>query len=163
VTIKDRADFVDKLVKGSYSSKVAFVTRPTFVPARGNVLRASETANHATIDVESFGNGYLVMSVTPHKYWAIKIDGHPVPAVVTNIAYQGISVTPGRHRVEMDYTNPLVKIGGAVSLIAATLLLLMALSRRSTPVVPNAAYQEPVHVVADDEGTHVEPAVVTVE
>jgi hypothetical protein len=163
VTIKDRADFVDKLVKGSYSRRVAFVTRPGFVPARGNVLRASETANHATIDVQSFGNGFLVMSVTPHKYWTIRIDGHPAPAVVTNIAYQGVSVTPGRHRVEMDYTNPLVKIGSALSLIAATLLLLVALSRRRTPAVPSAAYEEPMHVVADNEGTHVEPAVVTVE
>jgi len=28
-----------------------------------------ETANSATLDVESFGQGFLVMSVTPHKYW----------------------------------------------------------------------------------------------
>jgi hypothetical protein len=163
VTIKDRADFVNKLVKASYSPAVAFVTQPTFVPARGVVRRVTESANHATIDVESFGNAYLVMSVTPHKYWNIRLDGHTVPAVVTNIAYQGITVTPGRHRVEMDYSNPLVKIGGAISLLATAILLLIAIAQSRTPAIPSAAYEEPVHVVADPDGTHLEPAIVTEE
>ena len=35
------------------------------------------------------------MSVTPHKYWNIRVDGARVPAIVTNIAYQGIIITPG--------------------------------------------------------------------
>jgi uncharacterized membrane protein YfhO len=68
------------------------------------------------------------MSVTPHKYWRITIDGHDVPAVVANIGYQGVVVPPGRHVVEMRYRNPLVAAGAAVS--AATLLALLLFMKR---------------------------------
>jgi uncharacterized membrane protein YfhO len=63
------------------------------------------------------------MSVTPHKYWRINLDGRPVPAIITNIGYQGVVVPPGQHRVEMTYRNDLVVIGLWIS--ATTLALLM--------------------------------------
>ncbi|HEV7921824.1 MAG TPA: YfhO family protein [Thermoanaerobaculia bacterium] len=157
VTIKDRNDFVKKLSNGSYSDAVAFLSQPSFVPARGVVHGVRETANHATIDVESFGQGFLVMSITPHKYWRVTMDGQAVTPVVTNIGYQGVTITPGRHRVEMQYVNELVRVGGLVSALAFVLLGGIAL-RRPRPRAELAAYEEPVHVVADDAGLHVEPA-----
>jgi hypothetical protein len=161
VTIRSREDFVANLTKNSYSERVAFVGRPSFVPAGGVVRGVRETANRATIDVESFGEGFLVISVTPHKYWRITVDGRSVPAVVTNIAYQGIVVTPGKHRVEMEYANPLVQIGLGISLSAILILTIMALLRPRSVAVPAGleAYEEPVHVVADPGGMHVEPVV----
>jgi len=126
VTIRDRHDFVRELSKGSYSKRVAFVKEPSFVPARGTVLGARETANTASLDVESFGRGFLVMSVTPHKYWRITIDGKETPAVVTNIGYQGVTVPPGRHRVEMRYRNHLAAASLKISLAALAVLLVMA-------------------------------------
>jgi hypothetical protein len=123
VTIRDRKDFVKKLVDNSYSKRVAFVRNAAFVPARGKVHGYRETANTAVIDVESSGKGYLVMSVTPHKYWRIMIDGKPVTPLVTNIAYQGVVVPAGRHRVEMRYRNTLAAGGAKISLAAAVLLL----------------------------------------
>lgn len=126
--ITDRRDFVRQLSNGSFSSNVAFVKAPVFVPARGVVHSWRETANTATLDVESLGSkGFLVMSVTPHKYWRITVDGRPVEAVVTNIGFQGIPVPAGRHRVEMSYRNPLAAGGAKVSLAAAVLLLAAAL------------------------------------
>jgi hypothetical protein len=129
VTIKDRADFVKKLSTASYSDATAFVTQPSFVPARGVVRGVAESANHAAIDVESFGQGFLVMSVTPHKYWRVTMDGRAVPSVVTNIGYQGVIVTPGRHRIEMQYVNELVQVGGLISVIAFLVLGIVALLR----------------------------------
>lgn len=160
VTIKDRDDFVKKLSANSYSDRVAFVERPGFVPANGVVRSVHETANSAVLEVDSSGQSFLVMSVTPHKYWSITIDGRGVPAVVTNIGFQGIIVTPGHHRVVMRYSNPLVKIGAAISLVTLIILLFMIFTPRK-PVDEEhalAAYEEPVHVIADDTGTHVEPA-----
>jgi hypothetical protein len=136
VTIRDRADFVNKLSAGSYSRLVAFITGPSFPPARGVVYSAVEKANSATLDVESFGEGFLVMSVTPHKYWRIEVsdvdggDSHPVPAVVTNIGYQGIVIPPGRHRVTMVYRNGLVPLGAIISAIAVLALGVLCLRRR---------------------------------
>src|SRR5438132_729128 len=84
VTIHNRQDFVNLLSNQSLSRNVAFVKLPNFVPANGLVRSIIETANRATLDVESFGQGFLVMSVTPHKYWRITMDGRSVPAVIIN-------------------------------------------------------------------------------
>jgi len=130
VTIRDRHDFVRKLTDGSYTDAVAFVSTKSFVPARGVVRGVRETANTATIDVESFGRSFLVMSVTTDKYWTIMIDGKPVKSLVTNIAYQGIDVPAGRHRVEMRYRNTLAAGGAKISIGAAVLLLAAALVPR---------------------------------
>lgn len=160
ITIRDRDDFVKKLVANSYTPRAAFVRIPTFVPGNGVIRGLRETANSATIDVDSDGQTFLVMSVTTHKYWQITIDGHDVPAIPTNIAYQGVIITPGHHRVQMIYSNPLIQIGGGIS--AASVLLLLVLAIRKPRVATYAtampAYEEPVHVVADQEGTHLEPA-----
>jgi hypothetical protein len=135
LTIANRHDFVRHLSSASFSNNVAFVVAPSFVPARGVVHSWRETANTATLDVESIGSkGFLVMSVTPHKYWRITIDGQPVSAVSTNVGYQGITVPAGRHRVEMAYRNPLAANGAKVSIAAAVLLLAAALAPRRKPV-----------------------------
>jgi hypothetical protein len=118
----DRREFVRKIASGRFDRQTAFVGETPFTPARGLVLRWAETSSSARIEVEAEGVSFLVMSVTPHKYWRITIDGREVPAVVTNIGYQGIVVPAGRHLVEMRYRNPLVAAGGAVSI--ATILLL---------------------------------------
>lgn len=160
VTIRDRSDFVKQLSTSSFSSAVAFVARPSFVPARGVVQRVVETANTASLDVESLGDGFLVMSVTPHKYWNIRIDGTRVPAIITNIAYQGIVVSAGRHHIEMEYRNELVRVGMLISLITAAVLIGILVIYRHPNVAAHApAYEEPVHVVADAYGTHLEAVI----
>jgi hypothetical protein len=158
ITIKSRLEFVDDLSKNAYTPAVAFIGQPSFVPARGVVRGVRETANTATIEVESFGHAFLVMSVTPHKYWRITIDGKETPAIVTNIAYQGINVTPGKHTIVMTYRNELVHIGSWISIAAIVLLGLLALRKRR-PEIHDAAYEEHVHVYADDTGTHTEPII----
>lgn len=130
VQIRDRADFSKKLSTESFSSRVAFITGKPFVPGDGTVLGFRETANTATIDVESRGDGFLVMSVTPHKYWRLSIDGKRAEAVVTNIGYQGVRVPNGRHRIEMRYWNDLVGLGGIITLSSAGILLLLLLIGR---------------------------------
>src|SRR5579859_4327464 len=159
VTIKDRQDFLQKLIGEKFSSKVAFITRPGFVPGNGIVRSVVETANRATIDVDSFGQGFLVMSVTPHKYWSIYLDDVRVPAVVTNIGYQGIVVTPGHHRVIMVYRNELVLVGLGISGVVGLIMLLIAIFGRGGGDYSGIeAYEEAIHVVADDTGPHIERA-----
>jgi len=161
VTIRDRQDFVKQLTTSTFTPKVAFVQQPSFVPARGVVSHVVETANTAAMDVESSGQGFLVMSVTPHKYWRILMDGRRVPAIITNIAYQGIVVTPGRHHIEMVYRNEIVRVGMLISLITGAVLIgILIVYRHPKYVAAAPAYEEPVHVVADSAGTHLEPAVI---
>jgi hypothetical protein len=126
VTIRDKREFVERLSKPGHSRRAAFVTAPSFAPAPGVVRGVHETANTATIDVESSGRGFLVMSVTPHKFWRITVGGKAVEPLVTNIGYQGVEIPPGRHRVEMRYRNGLAAGGLKVSIASAALLVAAA-------------------------------------
>jgi len=78
------------------------------------------------------------MSVTPHKYWRIALDGRAVPAVTTNIGYQGIVIPPGKHRVVMEYRNEVVAVGMLISALVAIVLLATILIRRphAEPTAP---------------------------
>ncbi|HUP44674.1 MAG TPA: hypothetical protein VM779_04090 [Thermoanaerobaculia bacterium] len=134
VQIRDRKDFVKKLAGEDYSERVAFVQLQPFVPANGKVVGLRERSNSAVIDVETDGRAFLVMSVTPHKYWRVTIDGRKVQPVVTNIGYQGVVVPPGRHRVAMQYRNDRIAVGMPVSATAATLLILVAVFARRRPL-----------------------------
>lgn len=128
-------DFVAKVASGRYPETVAFVSgvapEAVFQPAPGIVREWREWNNGALLDVEASGRAFLVMSVTAHKYWRITIDGQEVPAVITNLAYQGVVVPPGHHIVEMRYRNPLIPAGAAISLVTMLSLALIARTRRA--------------------------------
>jgi hypothetical protein len=125
-----RDDFVAAIASGRHGRHTAFIDGDPFVPARGRVLSAKESSAGARIAVESEGRAFLVISITPHKYWTITIDGSTVPAVRTNLGYQGVVVPPGRHVVAMRYRNPLVLAGGAVSVVTLLALGLAAAALR---------------------------------
>jgi hypothetical protein len=150
VTIRDRDDFVKKLAANSYSRRVAFVKIPSFVPASGTVLAVRETANSAAVDVDAAGQSFLVMSVTPNKYWRAFIDDRPAPLRPVNIGYQGLVVTPGRHHIVMRYWNDYVRIGAAISLTTVALLLIPIFVRARIEKSPlhQIPYEEPIHVNA---------------
>lgn len=128
-TVRTRKEFVAKLADPGYVKGTALINGPGFDPAAGVVHSAVETANTVRLEVEAAGRSFLVMSVTPHKYWRVTIDGTETPAIVTNVGYQGIVVPPGRHVVEMRYHNPLIPIGGAVTL-GALLCIAFLVGRR---------------------------------
>ncbi|HEV2720630.1 MAG TPA: hypothetical protein VG323_11475, partial [Thermoanaerobaculia bacterium] len=133
IGIRGRDDFVNDLTAHRTSPRVAFVVGPAFVPAPGVVHNVVETANTAAMDVESAGRGFLVMSVTRHKYWDVRVDGRRAAPVATNIGYQGTVVPPGRHYVTMRYRNPLVPLGAGVSGIVTALLIFVAIRNNRRP------------------------------
>lgn len=125
VPIRDRADFVEKAASGRFGLGTAYIEAAPFSPAPGVVRAVRESSNSARIEVETGGRAFLVMSVTPHKYWTITIDGEKAESTVTNVGYQGVVVpASGRHVIEMHYYNPLIAAGAAISI--GTLLVLLA-------------------------------------
>lgn len=120
-------DFAARLAAGAFPSSAAFVAERIDVDAGGRVLAVAETSSTATIDVESFGRALLVISVTPHRYWHILIDGARVHPIATNAGFQSAIVPRGRHRVEMRYRNPVILacawISGLTAAAIAALLL----------------------------------------
>lgn len=136
VTIRDARDFVRDVQTRAYRPGRAFIDAPSFVPAAARVTRVTETTQSAKIEVEAAGESFLVMSVTPHRYWRITLDGVETSAVLTNIGFQGIRVPAGTHVIEMQYVNPLIAAGGAISLASLLALVLFARSRPIDARVP---------------------------
>jgi hypothetical protein len=135
--------FVEKVASARYPDGTAFIEGTPFRPAPARVIRVAETANTARIDVETRGRAFLVMSVTPQKYWHITIDGRAAPAIRTNLGYQGVVVeNAGRHVVEMRYRNPLFAVGGAISLLALLVLCRSAVAP-ATALVPERRLAPP--------------------
>ena len=130
-SFRDENELLARLARGTRGT--AFVQKQrAFAPARGVVRGVRETSNSARIEVETEGRAFLVMSVTPHKYWNITIDGAPHEAIVTNIGFQGVVVPgAGRHVVEMRYRNPLIMAGGAISAAALLALAFVAITMRA--------------------------------
>ena len=96
-----------------------------FAKTTGKITRATESSSSATLDVAASETSLLIITITRHKYWRAAIDGHPAQLMPANIAYQSLSVPPGRHRVEIRYSNPLVGWGAAVSASALIALLVI--------------------------------------
>lgn len=132
-TIGGRHDFADKVARGTWSARVAFVESPAFPPASGIVHSASQTFTHIDLDVQSSGRALLVLSVTPHKYWRATIDGRAVPLGVANLGSMSLEVPAGRHRVGLRYANPLVVICGIVSGVVVVMCVVVALMTARVP------------------------------
>jgi len=126
IEARDADAMVRRIIKGDWCRDCAYVATGAGKVATGRVVSARETANSARIDVDSAGDAFLVMSVTPHKYWAAKLDGRAIPIVTTNVAYQGVRVPAGRHVVEVEYRNTLVV--RAAMLSGSVLLVLLAVA-----------------------------------
>ena len=112
---------------GAIPIRAAFVSIPSFAPAAGEVISSTRTSNSVGIDVAAAGRTFLVLSITPHKYWEAWIDGRPAQLHVANIGFQGLIVDAGRHHIQMRYRNSLVIACAWLSAIAALLTIAVSI------------------------------------
>jgi hypothetical protein len=115
------------------------LTRPTafvgFDAPTGNarITNIVERHNSASMDVDATSESLVVMTVTRDRYWRAAVDGSPADLHPVNIAYMGVVVPAGWHRVEMHYRNPLVIAGAttsAATVAACAIALVTAPIRR---------------------------------
>jgi hypothetical protein len=104
------------------------------VPNGGGVVRAvAREPEGASIEVEAFSEGLLVVNDAWWPGWVARIDGREAPILPVNVVARGVVVPAGRHVVTMAYDPPEVRVGLAVSsagLLAAVGLVLRDLRRR---------------------------------
>jgi hypothetical protein len=120
-------DFVAHLVRERHSPHAAYAAIAPFAPAPGVVERVDEHSHRVTLDVSAPAQAFLVASNTFDDHWRASIDGARVPLVRTNVAFQGVVVPAGRHRIELRYVNHAITAGAIVSILA---LLAAGLWRR---------------------------------
>ena len=94
----------------------------------GSVHLVSFHAGAQTLDVESDGPGYLVTRDSYARGWTARVDGTLVRLLRANGRHQAVPIPGGRHRVDVVYDPPGLRLGLAV--MALGLLAAVSLAVR---------------------------------
>jgi len=90
----------------------------------GSVRVERYEAHQVVLDVDAERRGFLVTSEAYYPGWKASIDGQKAPLRLTNVAFRGLAVPAGRHRVRMWFDPAILKWSAAVSAIGLALLAL---------------------------------------
>jgi uncharacterized membrane protein YfhO len=101
-----------------------------FSASSSAITNVRYAGNAVSLDIAAEGDAFLATAETHYPAWKAYIDGKPAPIQYTNVAFRGVYVPAGRHRVEMRYSAALFGISALVSVAAAALLFFVA--RRMT-------------------------------
>ena len=116
-----------------------------------NALQLTEaTQTHLVGTLTAPADGALLLTVPYDKGWSVTVDGEPAEtfpfdAVENNKdgALLAVDVIAGTHTVELTYRVPGLRLGAAVSLISAALLVLLVLYRRKDEKSERLAAAQP--------------------
>jgi len=75
--------------------------------------------------------GYLVNTDAYYPGWRAYVDGRPAALYRANLAFRAVLVPPGRHTVTFRYEPRSLRVGAAVSALAACLIVGMLMRPRS--------------------------------
>jgi hypothetical protein len=84
-------------------------------PAPGEVQVARYASNEIQLRTRSAGEGFLVAGDTWYPGWEAAIDGRPARLYITDVAFRGLRVPAGDHRIEMRFVPRILWRSGALS------------------------------------------------
>ncbi|HJX39586.1 MAG TPA: YfhO family protein, partial [Anaerolineae bacterium] len=76
-----------------------------------------------TVEAETACPGYLVLSDAHYPGWVALVDGRPEEIRRANFYFRAVFVRPGHHLIEFVYQPTSVKVGLALSLAAALVVV----------------------------------------
>ena len=82
-----------------------------------------QSANRLVVETELDAPGLLVLSEIWYPGWLARDNGRETPILRTDAILRGVTLEPGAHTLEFDYRPWTVRLGLAVSLGAALVLL----------------------------------------
>ena len=93
------------------------------------------------LDVEAELPGLLAVSETYHPGWRAYVDSGEVPVWRINVAFRGVEVPAGRHRITFEYESRSYRLGLWMSLlttfgVGAVMWLSWRRSRAASPESP---------------------------
>jgi uncharacterized membrane protein YfhO len=68
----------------------------------------------------------LFISIPFDKGWKAKVDGRPCHLMKANLGFMAVNLEKGRHNIELDYKQPFLKQGIAVSAISLALMIILS-------------------------------------
>jgi len=99
-------------------------------PGKVNVLEYSP--NLVRLQTSSAGAGFLVSSEANYPGWKAEVDGVEVPIYYSNVAFRGIQVPAGEHRITFEFRPAIFKYSAWTSLATAMVFGVVLISRRRT-------------------------------
>ena len=92
-------------------------------PAAGDVQVVSYTPNEIRLQTHSAGDGFLVAGDSWYPGWEAAIDGQPARLYIADVAFRGLPVPAGDHRIEMRFVPRILYRSAAVSCLALLAVL----------------------------------------
>jgi hypothetical protein len=103
-------------------------------PARGTARMTRRGYGRYAYDVDSRGEGFLILSQVWYPGWRARLDGRELRLYRTNHALLGCFVPPGRHELSLEMTSPKLRLGLLLFVLAgAALAILISWSRDRAP------------------------------
>ncbi len=87
------------------------------------------------LDVETEHPAWLQLSVTFDPNWKLELDGNPISAAPSDLAFLGLPVPAGRHKLHGKYSDPRFLAGGAIAVVTLAGLALSARRRSAAPTI----------------------------
>ncbi|MGA3039921.1 MAG: YfhO family protein [Bryobacteraceae bacterium] len=117
--------------------QTAIAEKPISLPAgspspgfdRDEVKVSRYQPDSLELSVRSGGAALLVLSESYYPGWKAWLDGSPTEIYRADIAFRGVAVPPGDHRVRMEFHPAILTVSAALSLATAILLLGLAYRR----------------------------------
>lgn len=103
------------------------VTAP---PVRGRATVVREGNARVEVRATLDRRGLVVLDDALFDGWRVEVDGRSAPVVRVDSVLRGVVVPAGTHRVVWSYTVPGIRVGAAVSALAALALLGAAVGLR---------------------------------
>jgi hypothetical protein len=97
---------------------------------KGSVRIVQYRAHEVALDVESDAPGFLVSSEAYYPGWKASVDNRPVELALTNVAFRGVWIPAGRHRVKMWFVPETLQWAGVISVFG--LIVLSAMAREAS-------------------------------
>ncbi len=91
---------------------------------RGSARLVEDHPDELALEVDASRAGLLFVSEVYHPNWHAYVDGREVPVLRADVAFRGVSVPAGRHRVRFVYRSRPFRIGRWLS--GLTLVLVLA-------------------------------------
>ncbi len=86
--------------------------------------------NYVSGTVETKHDGVLYLSVLYNPGWKVYIDGKEQDTYLTNIAFTGVDITAGKHKVELKYRPIMLKESIIISCLGILFLCFVTLIRK---------------------------------
>jgi hypothetical protein len=122
----------------SFDPRATALVSPDDGPTQPNVAATQVSAtvtevapDRITIDANSDGGGFLVLSETYYPGWRARIDGVVTRVRRADFSLQGLPIPPGRHTVVFEFKSRTLQAGTGLTIGGILVcLVLVALPRR---------------------------------